>query len=129
MNRIHRIVGVFTVIVFLGTGVYLRMRFPDLYAENESIRFLFRANHVYILFSGLLNVVAGLSLPFSEILWRKKVQQTGSWLLLASTPAFLIAFIVEPMQASPMRPITVAGAILALIGVALHFVASQKAKN
>jgi hypothetical protein len=129
MNRLHLIVGVVTVVVFLGTGVYLRMGFPHLYAENESIRFLFRANHVYILFSGLLNVVAGLSLPFSEIVWRKKFQQAGSWLLLVSAPVFLVAFVAEPMQASPMRPITVTGAFVALAGVALHFLASQKAKN
>lgn len=123
MNRLHLIVGVATVSVFLGTGVYMRMGFPDLYAGNEVIRFLFRANHVYVLFAGLLNVIAGLYVIMAEVPWRRKLQQAGSWLLLASGPMLFVAFIVEPMQAGPMRPLTVSGAGVALVGVGFHFLA------
>lgn len=123
MNRFHLIVGVATVSIFLGTGVYMRIGFPDLYAGNEVIRFLFRANHVYILFAGLLNVVAGLYMSLAEVPWRRKLQQAGSWLLLASGPVFIVAFVVEPMQAGPMRPLTISGAAVALVGVGLHFLA------
>jgi len=133
MKQIHLMVGVVTVVLFLGTGVYMRMEFPELYAEHEVIRFLFRANHVYILFSGLLNVVAGLYMFVSEIPRKRTLQRAGSWLLLASSPTFLLAFAIEPMQANPMRPLTVTAAFMALVGVALHFLAnavpSQQAKN
>ncbi len=40
INLIHRRVGIATVIVFLATGVYLEVRFPDLYGSNEAIRYL-----------------------------------------------------------------------------------------
>lgn len=129
MNRLHLIVGVATVSAFLGTGVYMRIGFPDLYAGNEVIRFLFRANHVYILFAGLLNVIAGLYVTMEEVPWRRKLQQAGSWLLLASGPIFFIAFTVEPMQAGPMRPLTVSGASVALIGVGLHFLAGVRSSG
>ncbi|MEX2117700.1 MAG: hypothetical protein WEB37_12520 [Bacteroidota bacterium] len=113
-KRLHLIVGISN----------MRMEFPDLYAGNEAIRYLFRANHVYILFCGLLNVVAGLYLSASESRWRRMLQRTGSWLLLASAPVFLAAFVVEPMQASPLRPLTVTAAFFALVSVGLHFLAT-----
>ncbi|MGH2566714.1 MAG: hypothetical protein ACRDGA_00120 [Bacteroidota bacterium] len=52
----HIVIGIATVVVFLGTGLYMRLNFPDLYESNEAIRYLFRANHLYILFAGLLNI-------------------------------------------------------------------------
>ncbi len=111
------------MLVFLGTGVYMRISFPELYDGNEVIRYLFRANHVYILFSGLLNVLPGLYLSWSIIPWRKSLQRVGSWMLLIAPLFFMVAFIVEPVQASPMRPLTVTAAFVTLIGVTLHGIA------
>lgn len=108
------------MLVFLGTGVFMSLRFPDLYAGNETIRFLFRANHVYLLFAGLINILPGLYFTPSESPGKAAIQKGGSWLILIAPVLFFAAFVVEPMQASPMRPLTLTGAFASLIGVGLH---------
>lgn len=123
VKRLHGIVGFVTVLVFLGTGMYMRMTFPELYDGNQVIRYLFRANHVYILFAGLLNVLPGLYLSWSIIPWRRSLQRIGSWMILIGPLLFLVAFIIEPVQASPMRPQTVTAAFVSLMGVTLHGIA------
>lgn len=115
-KRIHGITGALTIAVFLATGFYMRSEFPELYGDREAVRFLYRANHVYILFSGLLNILAALVPPSSR---GSALQTLGSLTLLFSAPLFVAAFVLEPSQASPMRPVTVTAAFLALIGTAL----------
>lgn len=129
VKRLHAIVGIGTVLVFLGTGVYMGISFPQLYDGNEVIRYLFRANHVYILFAGLLNVLPGLYLSWSIIPWRKSLQRAGSWMILIASLLFVAAFIVEPVQASPMRPLTVTAAFVTLVGVTLHGIAVVARKS
>lgn len=111
--------------VFLATGIYMRLEFPELYGDREAVRFLYRANHVYILFSGLLNIMAALIPPPSR--W-SVLHRWGSLALLLSAPLFVVAFLLEPSQASPMRPVTVTAAFLALIGAGL-FVLTKRGKR
>ncbi|MBI4417534.1 MAG: hypothetical protein HY563_02075 [Ignavibacteriales bacterium] len=127
MKRIHLLTGILTLVVFLVTGVYMRIGFPELYGDSEAIRFLFRANHVYILFSGLLNVMAGFaSVPMVQTDLVQKVKAAGSILLLLAAPLFILAFILEPPQLSPMRPVTVTAAFFALIGAGLFVLARKQ---
>jgi hypothetical protein len=60
VKRIHLLLGLLTVLFFLATGAYMRARFPDLYGDNETIRYLYRANHIYILCAGLLHLPSAL---------------------------------------------------------------------
>jgi hypothetical protein len=60
LGRAHRWVGVATIAVFLATGVVLRRHHLDLLALDSGLRLLFRSRHVYLLFSGLLNLAMGL---------------------------------------------------------------------
>ena len=48
-RRLDLVVGLLTVAVFLGTGLYMKTQFPALYGDNQTVRFLYRANHIYIL--------------------------------------------------------------------------------
>ena len=59
VRKLHLIVGLAGVAVFLGTGVYMRTHFPALYAGNEALRYMYRANHVYLL-TALAGVAAQL---------------------------------------------------------------------
>jgi len=120
VRRIHFLVGLATVIVFLGTGVYMRMNFPALYINDIVIRYMFRANHVYLLFSGLINIVLGLSVSHSNVIWKRRLQTIGSWILLSAPALFLAAFFIEPPQATPSRPITLLAVFLSLLGVIAH---------
>ncbi|HWP81194.1 MAG TPA: hypothetical protein VNN76_00900 [Bacteroidota bacterium] len=121
-RKLHLIVGFLTCLVFLATGAYMRSGFPDLHAGNESIRFLYRANHVYILFSGLLNLCLGLYLTESSTKWRNKLQTFGSRILFLAPILFILAFFVEPPMASPTRPLTLVAAFLSVGGVLCHVI-------
>jgi hypothetical protein len=48
MDTVHRWVGIATIVAFLITGLYMRLNSPDYYRSDETIRFMFRANHIYI---------------------------------------------------------------------------------
>ena len=91
MNKIHRPVGILTVIIFLFTGIYMKINFPGLYAHNEAIRFMFRANHIYILLAGLLNIAIGTYFIFTPKKWMKNLQFGCSSLLLISPTIKLLS--------------------------------------
>lgn len=124
LKRLHRWTGIVAVVVFLGTGLYMRWQFPGLYAGNETIRHLYRANHIYLLMAGLLNVGLGLYFAAQAAGWRRTAQRVGSALLLAAPAILLAAFFFEPPHATPERPITAAGLFAALIGMGCHFIAA-----
>ena len=128
-QRIHRWVGVVTVVVFLLTGLYMRWRFPGLYETDETIRHLFRANHIYILLAGLLNVGLGLYLTEQDERRRRMLQRVGSALIVAAPVVLLAAFFYEPPQATPERPVTALALFALLIGTLCHYAATFRRSN
>jgi hypothetical protein len=120
MSRAHRLVGMVGVLVFLSTGVYLASRFPALHGGNDGIRYQFRANHVYILLSSLINWGVGLYFVGKESGWRRGAQRFGSMLLLSAPAVLLAAFFIEPARGLPERPLTTLGMVLLLGGTVLH---------
>jgi hypothetical protein len=112
--------------VFLGTGLYMRARFPALYGGNEALRFMYRANHVYLLLASLVNVALGVYLERSEPGWRATLGKLGSTFVLASPALLALAFFIEVPQASPQRVLTLLGIVLALLGVAAQLPAAGR---
>ena len=121
LSVLHMGVGIAAVILFLYTGLYMRTHFPEVYSSNESIRYLFRANHIYLLFSALLNIALAVYITPSELAWKRKVQRPGSSLLVIGTMLLTWGFFVEPMTGSPFRPITQIGIFTAFISSICHF--------
>jgi hypothetical protein len=117
MRRGHLLVGALGVLVFLGTGIYLRAGFPELYAGNEALRYMYRANHVYLLLASLANVVLGIFLTTPAAGWRAWLSRIGSVLALLSPVLLCYAFFVEVPKASPERVITALGVISLAAGV------------
>ncbi len=122
LSKLHRLTGTIIILIFLLTGVYMQFRFPMMYQGNEVIRYLYRANHVYLLTAGLVNIGVGVYLVLQSQPWRRRLQVIGSWLILLSPMLLLFAFFYEPSQASPQRPFTGLGIILLAIGTVLHLV-------
>jgi len=114
----HVWLGLGAVAVFLYSGLYMRRQFPEAYAGHDAIRYLYRANHIYILFAALLN----LTLGFRTFDWgtRAKLQTVGSVLVAAAVPLLVFAFFIEPPNASPERPISVLAIVCAAAGTGLH---------
>jgi hypothetical protein len=123
LRRIHIVVGLVAVAIFLASGVAMLLMFPAVYQSNQAIRYLYRANHIYILFAGLLNLAIGAYVSPSHAPFRRITQLWGSVLLLPAPFVLVWAFTVEPIHVTPSRPLTLAGVVLCFAGVGFHFLA------
>jgi FtsH-binding integral membrane protein len=117
MRRAHLLVGVFGVLVFLGTGLYMRSGFPGLYVGNEALRYMYRANHIYLLLASLVNMVLGIYLAAPEAGWRALLSRIGSVLVVLSPVLLCYAFFAEVPKASPERVFTALGVFALAAGV------------
>ncbi len=117
MARLHRLAGLGFILLFLATGVWLRFRGQAVIDQDDAIRFSLRANHIYILFAGLVNIAVGMNPPDPAVAWRRRLQLVGSAVLVMAPLLLLTAFIVEGPQAQAVRPITEVGVILMFAAV------------
>ena len=116
VQRLHLVVGLAALAFFAGTGLYLRFREPAMASTDLGPRMLLRAGHIYLLFSGLLNVVAGLRSD------GRNNSRVGSVLLLSSPVLLAVGFCVEAARSALQRPLTMLGVFAATIGVLLQFI-------
>lgn len=128
-STLHFIVGLIVVTTFLGTGVYMQAHFPEAYATTEVIRYQFRASHIYVLMSGLINLVAGLYARPEFGGWARIVSIVSSFLMIVAPALLIAAFFVEPMRASDIRPLTFYGVLLLLVGVILAHLPNIQLKS
>jgi hypothetical protein len=120
LRRVHLAVGIVTFAVFLVSGMAMSMMFPAVYAGREVVRYLYRLNHIDLLFAALLNLAVGTYLTPSEHGVRRVGQLFGSACVLGAPAVFVWAFVVEPALATSHRPRTLVGVVLCLVGVGLH---------
>ena len=118
ISIVHAIVGLLTFVIFLQTGWYMKTN--DIGNLSDAERMIYRAGHIYFLFSGLLNLSIGVQLQFSTKAWKKKVQYVGSILLLVSPIIFLYGFYQEANLGHIERAMTRIGIFLSLAGTGLH---------
>lgn len=120
MHNFHYIIGFTFLVLFLATGGYLNSNFPELYGENEVMRFMYRSNHIYILMAALINLGLGSYLRYSFNSKIKVAQKFGGVLVLSAPFILFAAFFVEPIGMLVDRPITFWGILALLIGVVVH---------
>lgn len=124
MNTAHRFTGFFFVGVFVLTGGYMSVRFPDAYRGDATTRLIFHAAHTHILLAALMNGLMSLSPLPRRTRWRYRLQTLGSSLLLVSPALFTVAFFAEPTLADYARPYSAAGVFSAFLGGLFYAVAS-----
>src|SRR5215471_5247780 len=129
LNLIRTIVGISTVLVFIGTGLLMRFHYVRVYESNHLVRMMFRSIHIYILMAGLLNIALGMYLSISNSARRRTMQLVGSICILASPLILIVAFFYEPVRESLDRPLTLLGILLVLIGTMLHLVTSLRSRS
>ena len=122
LRKLHFAVGFAGAAAFAVTGLYMRAGFPDLYAGNEVLRYLYRSNHVYILLASLINVALGVHLAEPVPGWRATVSQLGSLLALAAPVVLCFAFFIEAPVPTPERVVTALGVVAVTAGIALHVI-------
>ena len=103
MRRYHLSLGLLTIVAFLITGQFMRHHQPPLETFGDSTRLMFRSRHIYILASGLVNLMLGLYMQRRPEGWRRIVQGMGSVLLVISALLLVLAFLVEPQEASALK--------------------------
>lgn len=113
---IHRYYGLVIIVVFLGTGQFMRHHHPPMSELADSMRLLFRSAHIYLLMSGLLNFAFGTTGDRKETI----ISVIGSIFLLAAPVLIFIGFCVESPHTVIDRPITSMGVYLVFAGSLLR---------
>ena len=122
---LHRVVGVVTVIAFLGTGMYMRRYLPEPSLATHLLRMLYRSSHVYLLLSGLISIALGSYFVPSQSRSVRALQGAGSFLVLLAPALILVAFFYEAPEQRQDRPLIVAAMVSLLAGTLLHLLASS----
>lgn len=126
MRKLHLIVGVLAVLAFLITGQFLRFHQPPMPELDGAARLLYRSRHIYILASGLVNLMLGLYLA-SKPGWRGVVQSIGSCFAMLSPVFLVLAFAFEPAQGfQPEMWRSSTGLYLLFLGSMLHLTAATR---
>ena len=122
MSYAHLIFGIIVFIVFVTTGKFMRVDFPDKDAIPQELRLLMRSRHIYILFSALIHLALGIYLQIRPQAWRQALQYFGSFVLVVSSGLLLWAFIVETYQLQHFSDISRYGIYTSLAGVGFHLI-------
>lgn len=124
MKRVHLIFGIFLVVAFLLTGQYMDKVYHHMVGVPDAPRLLYRTRHIFILFSGLLNLVLGVYFTSRIEIWRRTMQLLGSLLIFVASFLFIIAFFYEPNLGNLRTPLSHWGAYAIAAGVVSHVVSS-----
>ena len=117
LGTAHRWLGLATIGLFLVTGILLRRHHVHLLPVDSGLRMLFRSRHVYLLFSGLVNLSLGLRFVLPAPGRGSSLALVGSSLTLVSPALLAIAFFLEPMGSGQFGPVSFLGVIAAFVGV------------
>jgi hypothetical protein len=120
MNWLHLAIGFVMFIVFVTTGKFMRIDFPDKEAIPQELRLLMRSRHIYILFSALIHLVLGAYLRIRPQRLQKVLQYSGSLMLIASSVFLVWAFVTETYSLQHFSDISRNGIYTSLAGVGLH---------
>jgi hypothetical protein len=120
MKRIHLTFGILIVIAFLLTGQYMDKFYNHMVGMPDAPRLLYRTRHIFILFSGLINLGIAAYFTTRTELPRKILQAFGSALIFFSSMLFIVAFFYEPGLKNLYTPLSHWGAYAIAAGTALH---------
>jgi ABC-type transport system involved in cytochrome c biogenesis permease subunit len=123
MNLLHIIIGIVVLIIFAITGLYMLGDFPDKGVISPDLRLLMRSRHIYILFSALLHLLAGVYFRPHSQRWRKILQLTGSFLMILGSVFLIWAFVVETYYLQHFSNLSRNGIITSAVGVGFHAIA------
>ena len=118
MKRLHLIIGLTVVIIFLLTGQYME------YVHNrllpDGTRMLYRSRHIYLLLAGLLNLAIGIYFVPQPRGWRRTVQTIGTILIVLSPGLLLAGFFYEPQRSLDQTLVAPLGIFSIAIGTLMH---------
>lgn len=129
MSYLHLIVGILSFIVFLATGEFMRLDFPDKEIIPQEFRLLMRSRHIYILLASLLHIVLGVYLQIHREIWRKFLQIFASILLFSGTFLLIYAFVYETYSVKNFSEFSRFGLYFSLAGTIFHLFGGFRLKS
>lgn len=123
LKNIHFLIGLLTIFHFVITGLEMRLNLFSIDSNDTMTRMMFRANHIYILFMGLVNLPVSYTLKDERRL--TKIQLLTTLILIASTVGLSISFYLEPTTQTFTRKVTAYSIQGCLLGTALHLLLLQ----
>src|SRR5258705_6048652 len=96
MRKVHLIFGVLAAIAFLLTGQYMDKYYNHMVGVPDGPRMLYRTRHIFILLTGLLNLVIAAYFTLRSKAWWRTLHVVGSGLVFTAGILFIIAFFYEP---------------------------------
>jgi hypothetical protein len=121
MRRSHLIFGIILFAVFVITGRFMRIDFPDKEIIPQDLRLLMRSRHIYILYCGFLHILLGVYLQMRPGA-KRWLQYSGSLMLSISAVLLIWAFVAETYTFAHFSEISRFGIYTSLAGVALHLI-------
>ena len=124
MKRFHLIIGLTVVVIFLLTGQYME------YVHNrllpDGTRMLYRSRHIYLLLSGLLNLILGIYFVPLPRGWRRTIQIVGTILIVLSPGLLLAGFFTEPHKGPEQTMLAPLGIFAVALGTLFHLISSLR---
>ena len=127
MKRFHLIVGLTVIVIFLLTGQYMEHVHNRILPDGT--RMLYRSRHIYLLLSGLLNLILGVYFVSQSDGWRRNVQIVGTIFIILSPGLLLAGFFSEPQRGPDQTRVAAFGIFSIALGTVLHVLAQLKQKN
>lgn len=121
IKLLHNLTGAISFIVFLASGLYMMTKFPIIDKSNDVIKYMYKANHIYLLLASLLNMILGGYFSLNDKKADKIFQIIGSVLIISSTLMLIFAFFHEPGDLAAGRSITVPAIVMIFFGVIFHW--------
>ncbi len=92
---IHFYFGLAIITHFVITGLLMRMNFFSIESQDTLVRMMLRANHIYILFSGFINLLISYSLKESKI---NSLYILPASIVILSTIGISAGFYIDPIK-------------------------------
>jgi hypothetical protein len=129
MRRVHLVWGILVLLAFAASGQVMLRHVPPMRLLGDDVRLMYRSRHIYLLGSGIANVLLGLYVAPRKRRWERAFQYVGSFLLLAA-PVFLgLAFLAETGHGLDRTWRSTQGLKMMLAGTILHFVAAVRRED
>lgn len=124
--RVHFILGLAFLTHFVITGWLLKINYFEVDRADIAMRMMFRANHIYILFTALAHLLmhAALTRRLCSI-----ITEAGGLIMLLASCVINVAFYMEPAKDTLQRPITGYALIAMLAGIAINLLYFQFSKQ
>jgi hypothetical protein len=129
MRRIHLAVGILALAAFAASGQVMLRHVPPMHLLGDDVRLMYRSRHIYLLGSGIANVLLGLYVVLRKELWRRGIQYAGSVLLLAAPLLLGLAFVTETGHGLDRTWRSSFGLFVMLGRTLLHFIAATRRED